>query len=462
MATAGDLDALLDQAARHYAAGRTSAAARLLRQAKAMAPRNPTVRLRYAMAIWHGEDRAEEALRELAALGREYPQAPIFATEATIQASLGQFAAAAAAARRALAADPAHTSAWLDLATATDAGGAPAVLGDLAAALPEAKTDKQRQDIHHAAARLCRKLGRTDAAWEHTVQANDLQQPKWDAAKEAAFRAELRDVFTPDLMTGLAGKGPADARMIFVLGLPRSGTTLLERMLAGHPEIASVGETPVAGGVYMQLRRQGGDAAGIRSRLTPDVLGAAAKAILDGMAPRLRDANPARIIDKMPANTLFVPFLSLALPRATIVYMRRHPIDIGLSCYEASFAFGLDYATRLDLLGQAIRMEIDLMDHWRGLPGVAVHEVRYEDLTAEPEPVLRAVLARAGLAWDPACLAPARTGMIKTASVEQARGQLSRASIGRWEALTDRLQPMIDAMGGRAWAEAAAARPANR
>ena len=98
------------------------------------------------------------------------------------------------------------------------------------------------------------------------------------------------------------------------------------------------------------------------------------------------------------------------MPSASIIALRRHPLDTCLSCYEAGFTFGLDYAARQETLGAAYRMHADLMDDWAALPSTRIHTVLYEDLVTDPEPVMRAVVDHCGLPWHPACVHPARTG----------------------------------------------------
>ena len=463
MAGKTQLEQLMDKGAQLYGAGHTAAAAAVYRRALKLAPKDPTVRLRHATAIWHGENSTEEALAEVSALAGEYPQAVVFATKGLILNSLGRFAEAAEAARAALKADPAYTSAWLDLATATDKAGAPAAIGALREALAEPGVTKTgRRDMHFALARLLRKAGELDQAFDETARANDLTVSRWSTATEQAFRDELRQVFTPDLMDRVRGQGLDDQRMVFIVGMPRSGTTILERMLLAHPDIGSAGETTAIGRMFLQLRQQvGGTVEQVRKNLTPGNLKAMAGGALADIEARLGTARPRRIIDKMPANHMFVPLIGLMLPNARIIHMQRHPLDTGISCYEAHFAFGLDYAARQDSLGQAYRMYADLMDDWQALPLPEVHQATYERLVTDPEAELRGILDHVGLPWDPACLRPDQSGAIKTASVSQARADVNAKSVGRWRGFEDRLAPMIRAMGGMDWVEAHAARQAR-
>ena len=454
MAKNAELDKLMQQGAQLYGAGHTAAAAKIYHKALDLAPKDPTLRLRHAMAIWHGENRATEALAELQDLGKQYPQAVVFSTQGLILNALGDFRGAVDAARRAIKADAQHSSAWLDLATAVPKDDAPQAIQDLTLALQGAKTPQARREMHFAMSRLLSKIGDRVQAFEHTKRANAQMPPKWNAAQEESFRDELKEVFTPDVMTRLQGRGLTDDRMIFIVGMPRSGTTLLERMLLAHPDIGSAGETTAAGRLYLQFRKQvGATVDKVRHNLTTNNLTALAKAVLADVEARIGDDRPNRIIDKMPANYLFVPLIGLMMPNARVIHMRRHPLDTGLSCFEAHFAFGLDYASRLDTLGLAYRLYADLMDHWATLPTPVIHDVYYEKLVKDPESVVRALLEHCGLEWNPACLAPAQSGSIKTASVAQARAGVKTQSVGRWRNHQDELAPLIDAMGGASWVE---------
>ena len=304
------VDDLLKRGGRLYADGNTTGAARLYAQALRLAPDDPTVRLRHATAIWHGEDRAEEALTEVRALAQAYPQAVVLATEALILSALGRFTEAATAARRALRADPEHSSAWLDLAGATPAVAAYPLIDELRAELqvPDG-TPKRRRDLHFALAMMLRKAGEDAAAFTETVRANNLTPQRWNAKQEAAFQDQLRQTFTPGLMAAHEGQSDLGAEMIFVVGMPRSGTTLTERLVLSHPQVGSVGESKAIGNLFNQLRhacQRSPDA--VREALKLQMLGQIGRAYLQAMHSRVR-GTPDRIIDKMPANTLFLPFI---------------------------------------------------------------------------------------------------------------------------------------------------------
>ncbi|MGD1923571.1 MAG: sulfotransferase [Paracoccaceae bacterium] len=443
---------LLDRGAKLYAGGHTAAAAKVYREALTIAPRDPTVRLRHAIAIWHGEDRAEEALAEIRDLGREFPQAAIFAHEGLILNSLGRFEDGVAASRKAIAKDPDYSSAWLDLATAIPPAEAESLVAELRAMLAAEPEAKAARDLQYALATALRKIDDTDGAFDATAEGNRLSPMRWDAAQELGMQDLLRSVFDARLMQRLQGAGLADDRLVFITGMPRSGTTLLDRMLTAHPVIASVGETTTVGMIFNQLIGQvGRDPAKLRQTLTPSVITQMGQAVLQGVAGRLQGQQAARIIDKMPPNTLFWPLIAAMFPNARILHMQRHPLGTCLSCWEASFAFGLDYATDMTALGQAYRQYADLTDHRTVLMGSRIRSVLYEDLVTDSEPVVRGVLEHLGLPFDARCLEPDTSGPVKTASVAQVRAPVSSGSLDRWMRYRGRLQAVVDGMGGEHW-----------
>lgn len=458
--THDDLTALLERGATLYSAGRTTAAAWIYRKAAELAPQDPTVRFRLAMALWHGEHRAEEALVELKALAVSYPgNGSIHLAIAQIANSLGEREEAAGAAEQALADDPGLTTAWMELVNA-NSGIQRDVLGNrLHRALTQpGLTDKARRDLLFALGRLLDQEGEGVAAFEHFQAGHALSPRRWNGKADRKTAARLQQLFSPDLMEARSGKGDPDERMIFVIGMPRSGTSLLDRMLAAHARVTSVGETTGIGDVWQLLQKKIGadaDAATYGKALDSRMLKSATKAYFDIIGPRLHEPSASRVVDKMPPNHLFTPLIALMFPNARIILMRRHPLDIGLSCYKAGFGFGFDYANDLATMGETYRLFADLIAQWRVVLGARLFEVSYETLVTEPEQEIARVLEHCGLAFDPACVAPSRAGgLIKTASVVQAREPINARSVGRWREVEEQLAPMIAAMGGMDWIEA--------
>jgi len=231
--------------------------------------------------------------------------------------------------------------------------------------------------------------------------------------------------------------------------MPRSGTTLVEQILASHANVHGAGELTTLEDVF--IGHLGTPLAPIaRARrlaaLTPGDLakiGAAYAGKVAALAP-----GSARITDKMPANFRLAGLIRLALPNARIVHCRRDPLDTCLSCYASNFSRGQPFAYDLRELGLYYRAYDDLMAHWREhLPPDRFLEVRYEDVVDDLEGQTRRLIAFCGLDWDDACLAFHQTRRpVRTASVNQVRQPIYRASVGRWKLYERHLGPLLDVL----------------
>jgi Flp pilus assembly protein TadD len=234
---------------------------------------------------------------------------------------------------------------------------------------------------------------------------------------------------------------------IFVVGMPRTGTTLVERILASHSSVASAGESQNFG---VLLKRATGtppprvlDEATIERSLDVD-LAALGREYLRRTRPATTDRP--RFVDKMPLNFFYLGHIARALPQARVVVLRRHPLDTGLSNFRQLFATGLsyyDYARDLRDIGRYYAMFDRLVAHWcRVLPG-RIREVGYEALVADPRGETERLLAHCGLEWEDACLAFDRNPeAVATASAVQVRQPLYSSSVGRWRRFERELEPL--------------------
>ncbi len=234
---------------------------------------------------------------------------------------------------------------------------------------------------------------------------------------------------------------------IFVIGMPRTGTTLVDRILSSHPDVESLGELQA-----MPLAVKAAAATRTRTVLDPETIAAAARAdpvalgedYLRRAGPYRRTSRP-RFVDKFPGNFQYVGPIARALPRAAIVCLRRDPLDTVLSNYRNLFAIGsryYDYSYDVeDIAATYVRFD-RLMARWReAFPG-RVLELRYEDLVADQEPTTRRLLAHCGLAWDERCLAfHTNVAPVSTPSAAQVRRPLYRDALARWRAHADALGP---------------------
>lgn len=279
-------------------------------------------------------------------------------------------------------------------------------------------------------------VGRYDEAFDQLVRGKSVHRRHvaYDSARDAKDIHALMRAF--DGCTG-EGEGCPSREPIFVLGMPRSGTTLLDRVLSAHPRVQSAGELEH---FEVALRREVGLGRGAHEELADVLMGSRldwsrlGQRYLDSTRPTT-GALP-HFVDKMPHNFLFAGFIAKALPNATIVLVKRDPMDACLSNFRQLFAPGMprfDYSYDLLDVGRYYLLFEQMVAFWRTrLPG-RIHEVQYEDLVRDQAPFTRALLAACGLDWDDACLAPEKSrASISTASAVQLRAPINDASIGRW------------------------------
>ncbi len=211
---------------------------------------------------------------------------------------------------------------------------------------------------------------------------------------------------TPDLIARAPELGSGDATPVLIVGMPRSGTTLLEQIISSHPEVSAGGELNFWNERGAAWRRAGpaGSEAPFLGHAAAEYLG-----VLRAIGPRA-----ARVTDKMPFNFLWAGLIHLAFPRATIIHSRRAAIDTALSIHQTQFHLGLAFPTGGAELVAYFRSYQRLTDHWRRvLPKDRFIEVDYEDLTRAPEPAIRRIIACCGLAWNDACLRPEQQSALR-------------------------------------------------
>lgn len=374
----------------------------------------------------------------------------------------GDAAGAAAAVARALAVDPGSAAAWAVRAgLKTFQAGDPdlAALSSLLAD-GDARPLDDRVDLEFTFGKALMDAGEIDAAFAHLAAGNRLHRAGlgYDVRDDVAQFAEIaralggENLGLQDL-AGRAGRGVPSDLPVFIVGMPRSGTTLVEQILASHPDVFGAGELPVLEGILMErlgvplsptarARRLAG--------LSPEdlqAMGGAYVARVSALSPGSR-----RVIDKMPSNFRLAGLIHLILPNARIIHCRRDPVDTCLSCYTRKFSRGQDFAYDLGELGTYYRAYEDLMAHWRQrLPPDRFMEVAYEAVVDDLEGQARRLIAFCGLDWDDACLAFHQTSrQVRTASVNQVRQPLYRGSVARWKAFEAHLGPLLEALNSRA------------
>jgi hypothetical protein len=253
---------------------------------------------------------------------------------------------------------------------------------------------------------------------------------------------DIETIFSPALLQGLGGQGAASPRPVFVVGMPRSGTTLTEQILAAHPAIFGAGELRH---VQMLVDELGGFPAMVAG-LKPGELRRMGKTYLDRTSALAPGAK--HVIDKLPFNFAYIGLIRLILPDAHIIHVRRNAMDTCLSCYSKLFTGEQLFAYDQTELGRFYRDYEKLSTHWRKvLPATRYLEVAYEAIIADVEGQARRMLGFLGLEWDPACLDfHLSQRAIRTASVNQVRRPVYKNSIGRWQAHEQHLKPLLDAL----------------
>jgi tetratricopeptide (TPR) repeat protein len=281
-------------------------------------------------------------------------------------------------------------------------------------------------------------LGDYAAAMRHFHKGNQLKarMVAFDRTGLAQRIDRLIAQFTPDWMASNA-RAQGGERAVFVVGLPRSGTTLVEQILASHPDVEGAGELQFWAGRSQAFERlaQGPQVSAFLDETARDH-----REMLAGLAP-----DASRVVDKNPFNFLSVGLIRLVLPQAVVIHCRRNPIDTCLSIHSTYFGPRPDFATGLEDLAFYHRQYARLMDHWRAaLPADRFVELDYETLVTDPEPQVRRLLAACGLSWDEACLHPERTARaVRTPSRWQARQPITPSSVGRWRTYEPWIQALL-------------------
>jgi tetratricopeptide (TPR) repeat protein len=290
-----------------------------------------------------------------------------------------------------------------------------------------------------------------DTAFSHWLQGAAL---KWRAlnsdAGAAGVETELMQIaaaFPPGIWSERRNHGDPSQLPVFVLGMPRSGTSLIEQLLSGHPQIHAAGEVGLLprslDGLSIDRRVLLAGAPGEGS-LAPEQR-RRGRAYVRGLAALAPAA--LRITDKLPGNYRHIGAIHLVLPKSQIIFCRRDLRDIAVSCFQTLFMVGHRWSYDLTDLGRVLVAFTRLMEHWRAvLPGRFL-EVDYEAIVAEPETESRRIVAACGLTWDAACMNFQNTRRaVRTASAGQVRQPIHSRSVGRWRRYERHLGPLLDAL----------------
>lgn len=358
--------------------------------------------------------------------------------------ALGRIDASATAYRKGLRIRPASGDLWWALANIKSVAFTDSEFQQLERITRQAAAG-QRPATHFALARALEDREDYEAAFDQYRQGNALQRKRvqFDRDQRAAMAARIRDAFDAPLFERLSGAGNASEAPIFIVSMPRSGSTLVEQILSSHPQVTGASELPDLGCVAMELladETHGKWSPARIDEVEPAQLLAAGSVYLERTA---RWQQTARFTDKMPGNFQLAGLIHLILPNARIIECRRDPRDVGLSCFRQLFSQGHPWAYDLEDIATQSRFYDDTMRHWqKTLPG-RIHTVRYEHLVEDLEGEVRRLLEHCGLDWNAACLDfAANNRAVRTASAGQVREPLNRKGIGRWSRYRQWLGPI--------------------
>ena len=438
-----------------YTLGHRDEAIGCFRRAAATGGKTSFGRLGRARALLT-EDRNQEAelvLRKT--LARDPQNALAHDLLGNLLSEFGRFGEARECFQRAIAIAPLLAGCYYDLVrcrrvTSDDDG----LLEQMEVALATPGLEAaQRLRLHLAIGKAADDLGDYALAMQHFDAAEAVRRSSvpFDSA---AFTIEIDRLIarcTPELIARASELGSSDATPVLILGMPRSGTTLVEQIVSMHPEVGAGGELNFwneRGAAWHRSVAAENETPFVptENRATEFLAKAAADylGVLRAIAPKA-----ARVTDKMPFNFIWAGLIHLAFPRATFIHCRRAAVDTALSIHQTHFHPGLAFPTGGAELVAYFRSYQRITDHWRRvLPADRFIEVDYEDLTSAPEPVIRRIIAACGLAWHGACLRPeSNPRAVKTPSKWQTRQPIYRTSVARWrryEPWLGALRPLVD------------------
>ena len=412
-------------------------------RAAATGPKTTFGRLGQARALLT-QDRNQEAERVLRkTLALEAKNALAHDLLGSLLAEFGRFDEARACFERAIAVAPRLAGCYYDLVRCRPVTVEDGLLAPMEAALATPGLEaEQRVRLHLGIGKAADDLGDYALAMQHFDTADVLRRASLSFDSDLFDREvdQLIERCTPEWLARAAQAGSEERTPILIVGMPRSGTTLVEQIISNHPEVAAGDELHFWNKCGAEWHRAGGGSTGVLDE-APFLAKAAAEylGVLREIGPRA-----AHVTDKMPFNFLWAGLIHVAFPRATIIHCRREPVDTALSIHQTHFHPTLLFPTGGTELVRYFGSYQKLTDHWRSvLPPDRFVEVDYEELTRAPEPVIRRIIAACGLAWHDACLRPeSNARAVRTPSKWQARQPINRNSVARWRRYEPWLGPL--------------------
>ena len=305
-------------------------------------------------------------------------------------------------------------------------------------------------DLNFQAGNLYHELGRYDEAFAAFQEGNRFKPRDYYPEREEEHFRRIRETFTRDFFASAPRSGDDTEVPVFIVGMPRSGTSLTEQIIASHPRAYGAGELG-------EIDRQSNELRNWHDRrpffeIIPEISQEELARMAQGYLDYIQELAPEgveRITDKMPQNFVSLGIIALMFPNARIIHTNRDPLDTCLSNYMQNFAAaGLSFSYDLENLGHYYRLYQGIMEHWRQVLPLPIYELQYEDLVADPEGEIPRLLEFVDLPFDEACLEPHKAKrQTKTASYDQVRQPIYRKSAEKWRKYEKHLGPLMEALG---------------
>jgi len=348
--------------------------------------------------------------------------------------------------------DPGFAEAWWSLADLKNYEFSEAEIAAMQRLLAhDARGRPSEAQLHFALGKAYEHRQQYSEAFAHYARGNELKRldVPFDIMNFERKSHRVRACFNAEFFAERAASGEPDSAPIFIVGLPRSGSTLVEQILASHSSVEGTMELPNILTIVREL-----DHLDPQHDSYPESVRAVARTELAALGRRyLTETAPlrhgrARFIDKMPNNFSHIGLIQAMLPNATVIDVRRHPMDACFSTFKQHFAEGQSFSYDLEDLGRYYRCYLALMDHWDAvLPGKVLH-LQYEELVRDPEAAIRRLLEHCRLPFERACLRFHETRRpVRTASAEQVRQPLYTSGVGYWRHFEKELEPLRHALG---------------
>ncbi len=428
----------------------------------------------YDMATLHVTSgdlvKALECIDQLQRVAPEDPRVVI--GRARILERQGELTAALELIEPVYAQDPLHPAGATTYAVIQEQLGARQKAASAVQAVCDADDIAASETIH---ARFCLgqindAMGRYEEAWESYQNGNSNRKQAqiypFDPDVMERQISQLLEWFAADRFQHYPRASLEDEMPIFIVGMPRSGTTLAEQIISSHRDVHGAGELTEISALVRSTWGDGEQASeaantpfrivdgdGSSNGLIPDLQQVTTDQ-LNGLAERYLEklrsvaGDASRVTDKMPYNFMHIPFIRMLFPKVPIIHCRRHPLDTTLSCYFQNFSAGNEYAFDLEHLGIFYRLYQRVMDRWCETVQYPIFDLQYEDLVLDPETHTRRMLEYCGLTWDDDCMKFQQSKrMVLTASYQQVRKPIYTKSVNRWQHYRDHLSPLIQQLG---------------